>query len=132
MVTLGLGYHQSASSLTLDGFFYAGGHGTILEVVSMGVSLRIGMRHQDSAVNGYGEFSVELGHKPFAWTLSYSVSKNVSRVTAASDKSRRQRTLTNLDASAYESLFLHEATWREFHGAFVPATVHAEGEPTCN
>lgn len=132
MVTLGLAYHQSADGLTLDGFFYAGGHGTILEVVSMGVSLRIGMVHQGSGVNGYGEFSVELGHKPFAWTLSYSVSKNVARVKGANGGGEPERRLTNLDTPAYESLFLDDATWREFRSAFAPAPVRAETEPTCN
>lgn len=126
MVTLGLEYRQVAEGMTLEGFFYAGGHGTILGLVSMGVSLRIGMRHGGSGVTGYGEFSVEMGHKPFEWTLSYSVSKDVSSHSphvlgsdaSVQRASRSRQPVDNLDTPSMSSLFLERHSWHRFRDSF--------------
>lgn len=98
--------------------FFAGGAATILEIVSMSVSLRIGLHSNGSDVRGYGEFSVEIGCSPFEWTLTYSVERNISggggydrALTPSADGSPT-------DSTDPHELFTNPANWDQFRTAF--------------
>jgi hypothetical protein len=122
-VTLGIYFRQAGSGILLDGFFFAGGEGTVLDIVSLPLSLRIGTSWQDGAVKGYGEFSTEMGRSPFTWTLTYRVERAVNKaVAAATAKDERsnanQLPVKNLETHGKDDLFLDPQTWREFKTAF--------------
>lgn len=122
-VTIGFYYRQVGTGILLDGFFFAGGQGTVLNLVSITVCLRIGISHEGSGIKGHGEFSVEMGCSPFTWSLKYSVEQNISnRVTA----NRVDMTLaasaypvSNLQTDAVSELFLNKTAWMEFNSQFV-------------
>ncbi|MBI5898999.1 MAG: hypothetical protein HZB40_07225 [Rhodocyclales bacterium] len=115
-VTIGFYYRQVGSEILLDGFFFAGGQGTVLGLVSITVSLRIGVSYQGSGVKGHGEFSVAMGCSPFTWTLNYSVERNISMGVAM--PAAAAYPVSNLETQTASQLFLNESAWREFSSQF--------------
>lgn len=121
-VTLGFYFKQSSSGPLLSGFFFAGGSGNVLGIISISVALRIALVYENSRVTGHGEFSVEIGCSPFEWSLNYSVDYAVSNAAT------NRRLLGPGTAQVPEkhiygkqeplSLFLHEPTWRKFQAAY--------------
>jgi hypothetical protein len=121
-VTLGIYYRQTGASMHLEGFFFAGGAARILDIVSITVSLRIGLVSQGSDTYGYGDFSVEVGCSPFSWTLDYRVERTLSgggtRKRGASLSSGGRDQLGGAEISESQRLFLDPLAWPEFQDAF--------------
>lgn len=130
-VTLGFYFKQSISGPLLSGFFFAGGSGNVLGIVSISVALRIALVYENSQVTGHGEFSVEIGCSPFEWSLNYSVDYAVSNA-ATKRRLLGADTVQGPKKHIYQaqiplSLFLHEPTWRKFQAAYAKS-----GEVGCS
>lgn len=144
-VTFGFYFKQANDRMLLSGFFFAGGSGNVLGIVSINLALRIALQYEQGAdghgkVTGHGEFSVEIGCSPFEWTLHYSVDYNVPNMAQQSQflntnthgnepfvaecsLASDTATLPASEQHIYERqkpipLFLHESTWRKFQDAF--------------
>ncbi|MPV69136.1 hypothetical protein [Burkholderia sp. BE17] len=78
-IVVGVYFAQNAQGALVQGYFYAGGHASILGIVSVSIDLRVSLTYQSAgAVSGVGRFSVSVGVGIFSWTLRYSVEYHTS------------------------------------------------------
>ncbi|WP_250510340.1 apolipoprotein A1/A4/E family protein [Caballeronia sp. GACF4] len=73
-VVVGLYFGLEGGATRLRGYFYAGGHATVLGFVSISADLRLSITYETGkGAHGEGQFHVEIGAGPFSWTLTYTV-----------------------------------------------------------
>ena len=130
-VTIGLYYHQSADGTVLEGFFYCGGHASVLGIVSIVADLTVRVIQSGGSATGTGRFSVKIGYGFFSWSLQYSVSHSQGGSSSKSEQLRLHSTQapprpggcqpTKRGSSSLilvEDL-LHPPTWRVYEDAFM-------------
>jgi hypothetical protein len=85
-VVIGIYFHLEANAAVLRGYFYAGGHATVLDFVTISADLRLSLTYSSSGtVDGEGRFHVQIGAGPFSWTLSYSVNYSTGKSAAIAE-----------------------------------------------
>lgn len=116
-VVVGLYFGIEASVAILRGYFYAGGHATVLDFVSISADLRLSLTYDSkNGASGEGHFHVEIGAGPFSWTLSYTVTHAAKKAALEVDAVTQRLVATSSDVTGAD--LLDEKKWEDYRAVF--------------
>jgi len=116
--------NNSADGVVLGGTFYAGGHATVLGIVSIAADLSLALISKGSGAHGSGQFSVRVGFGFFSWTLRYSIVHEQGGAGSSAQATPRLAAAKSSPLDAGGSLamkheLVEQACWDSYRFAFV-------------